>query len=544
MRKRASVLIALALCAGATACGGDDGGSATTDDEPAVTAGPTSGTTDESTAPGSTAPGSTAPDTQAADPEGTFRYATSYMITRFDPPLASNGADGTTLFLAYDRLIDLDLEDAPLPGLATEWSFSNDGLTLNMTLREGVTFQDGEPFNADAVKANLDRAKTVEGSAVAADLGPVESVEVIGEYEVAIHMAQPYAPILAVLADRAGAMVSPAALDNPDLDQNPVGAGMYRVVEFQPDTRIVFERDENYWNPDAVGARRIEITQIADYTTRLNGLKSGEFDAAELLPSQIEDAEGSGITIDARTTLQYMQIYMNKTRAPYDNVAVRQAISYAIDRDGLIEAVDFGQGEANSQIFPEGYWAFNSEIGPDHYTYDPKRAREILAEANLSDVQMDIMIPTSGDLPRIAEVLQAQLADVGITMNIEQISPTNVTDLFFLNKQGDAMLAKWGGRSDPSITITQRWTSTGFTNPGGASLPEVEELHAEAIATIDQDERATLLHEIVAIGTEQALDIPIYNPLNVIGSATTAAAGPKPMLNGKYELRGVIRAAS
>ena len=533
MRSRL-VSTGLALVLVTAACGGDD------DDDAAPPAESSSGSTTASEPDTSAATGDTATDPPTGgDPDGTFRYATFYEPSRFDPHLAANAGDATALFLAYDRLVHLSPDAEPVPGLAESWEYSDDGLTLTFHLREGATFHDGAPVDAEAVKANLERAKTLEGSIAANDLSNVTAVEAVDPQTVALTLTEPQASLVAILSDRHGAMICPSAFEDPELPRQPCGAGMYRLTEYLPGDRMIYERFEDYWEPEAVGAARFEFLLIGDSQARMNALRTGEVDAASLEPRQIEEAEANDLQVDSRTTMIYQQMYMNRAREPFSDINVRKALNYAIDRQAIVDAIDVGQGEPNSQIFPEGFWAFNEEIGTDYYTYDPDRARELLAESAYPDgVTFDMLLPTPGTPPALAEILQAQFAEVGVTTTITQTPAQGVADLFFVQQEGVAMLGVWSGRQDPSMTTALRWTSTGFSNPGGHTTPEIEQLHAQALAVLDPDERAEAMHELVAAGTEEALDLVIYNPVSVQGASPAVTTMPTLIANGKVEFRG------
>jgi peptide/nickel transport system substrate-binding protein len=534
-KKRFVLLLSAAVLLGA-ACGGSDD-----DDATEATGGsePAAGDTTGSSTPSDPSAAGTTPGSVPTDPDGVMRFGHYYEPSRFDPHRAANAADGLALFMTYDRLVHLDAESNPVPGLAESWEYSTDGMALTFKVRQGVTFHDGTPFDAAAVKANLERAKTLEGSVVAADLAPIESVDVVDPATVQLNLTAPNAALLGILSDRAGAMISPAAFDKPDLDQAPVGAGMYTVSDYRPGDRIVFTRAEGYWDPAAQGAAEIDYILMGDSSTRLNGLRTGELDAAVLEPGDVEGAESNGLAITQRSTVQYQQMYMNRTVAPFDDVNVRKALNFAFDRQGIVDAVDFGYGEPNSQIFPEGYWAFNEDIGTDFYTYDPEKARELLAESAYPDgFEFDMLLPTPGTSPQIAEILQASFAELGITMNIIETPAQEVADRFFVRKDVATLLGVWTGRADPSMTTSLRWTSTGFSNPGGHTTPEIEALNATALETIDPDARAEAMHELVAAGTEEALDLVIYNPVISIASTDDVAAAPMIILNGKLEFRG------
>ena len=156
-----------------------------------------------------------------------------------------------------------DADSTLVPGLAIEWEWVDDDTALQLALREGVTFHDGTPFDATSVKTNIDRAKTVEGSAVAPLLGVVESVEVVDPLTVKLHVNGPAATLPRILADRPGMMISPAAIDDPNLPEHPVGAGMYRVQEYRSGDRAIMVPFEDYWNPEWVKLGQLEIVAQA-----------------------------------------------------------------------------------------------------------------------------------------------------------------------------------------------------------------------------------------------------------------------------------------
>ncbi len=482
----------------------------------------------------------TSVDAESGGSLAEFRYATFYEPSRLDPHLAANAGDANVLFLSYDRLVHLDAEAQPIPGLAESWEYDDTGTVLTMKIREGVTFHDGAALDAEAVKANLDRAMTLEGSIAANDLSLIESVEVTGPFEVQITLSQPQASLLAILSDRHGAMISPAAFENADLITNPVGAGMYKIVEYRPGDRAVYEPYDGYWDDSVDRADRFEYVFIADQSTRLNAVRTGELDVVGIEASQIGEAEAEGLVVDHRTTVVYQQLYMNRAREPFDNVDVRRALNHAIDREALVEGIAFGYGEPNVQVFPTGYWAHNPEIGTDFFDYNPERARELLADAGYPDgFEFELLLPTPGTPPEIAEFLQSQLAEIGVTVNIVQTPAQGVADLFFVQEEGVSMLGVWSGRQDPSMTTQLRWTAEGFSNPGGHSTPEVEALHLEALAATDPAERESIVHEMVALATEDAFDLVLYNPVTAHAGRADLGQMPTIILNGKVEFRNI-----
>jgi peptide/nickel transport system substrate-binding protein len=309
-----------------------------------------------------------------------FRFAYSVGPTSFDPSKASSSFDNVALFLTYDRLVHLTPEGEGVPGLAESWEFSEDGNTLTMTLREGVKFHDGAEFTAEVAKANLERNKA--GTSVG-DLGPIDSVAVVDPMTIALTCGKPCGHIPLVLSDRAGVMVSPNAMSDPGLDLKPVGAGMYKVVDYQKDAKITYERNEDYWDPDAVGAARFELVILPDNVAAFNAIQSAQVDSGIIVPTQVGEAESAGLVITEGPTLAVYHLQLNRSKPFLGDKRVRRAISMAIDREALLEGIALGQGEVSVQHFPEGYWANNPEIGPDYIPYDVEGAKALLKEAGV-----------------------------------------------------------------------------------------------------------------------------------------------------------------
>lgn len=485
----------------AAACGGDDAGA------PATTAAPDTGA--DTTEPDDDTTTDTTEPEEVAD-GGTLRYGDAVGPSRFDPHRSTIGQDIRFFAPVYDRLVHQDATGAFIPGLATDWFFNEDGTTLTFELRQGVTFHDGAPFDAEAVKANIERGQTVEGSSIVADLAAIESVDVVDEFTVVFNLSEPNAILPGLLSHRAGSMVSPTAFDNPDLDLAPVGAGMYRVTEYRVDDRIVYERFEDYWDDTVTGPDVIELRVLADDVTRVNALRSGEVDVAIIRGTQIDEVEQAGFNVYSAPALTYLVLYLNRARAEFENQLVRQAVNHAIDREAIVDVVLNGAGDTAVQPFPAGYFAHNPDFPGDYYEYDPDRARELLAEAGLENgFEFEMLATALGVYVQSAEAVQAMLAEVGITANIRQIEPAQSADIFFGQQDGDALMSQWGGRPDPQMTLDLQFSDTGFGNPGRHTTELFLELNTAGKAAIDPDERNVVLQDMVAEVVEQAFQAPI-----------------------------------
>ena len=517
----AAAVAALSLTA--AACGGDDDDDASEDtaattaeggetatttagSDESVSSTPGDGTTD-GTEGGGDAPGNSG---------GTLRYAYPIGPSRFDPHRSTVGQDIRIFTMVYDRLVHYDETGTLIPGLATSWEFSDDGLQLTLTLQEGVTFHDGQPFDADAVKANIDRAKTVEGSAVVSDLASISEVQVVDPMTVVLVLSAPNSALPGILSSRAGAIVSPAAFENPDLDLKPVGAGPYRVSQYVPDDLIVFEKFEEYWDTSYGGPDRVEWDIIADETTRLNALRAGEVDAALITGAQQQDAELAGFTVDPRPTLSYQTIYLNRSHPELAKLEVRQALSHAVNRESFVETVLGGAGAPTVQDFPEGYYAHNPDYPADFYEYDPEKAKELLAAAGVPDgFEIEMLVPNLSTYQLGSQVVQQMWAEIGVTITLRQIDAASAGDIMFAQDASDTMIAQFGGRSDPQITMDLQYTAEGFLNAGNHTTERYVELSEAAKAAREPEEREAALQAMEGEIVEQAFTIPLAHDFNI-----------------------------
>lgn len=548
IRNSVAVLAVISLGLTAAACGGDDDDATSEADEPAAESDEPAGEPEESAEESSSSADDPADDDSGAEPETTegedagsdgldpdaiFRFGDTLPITTLDPHKATGAGYNVWLFPVYDRLVHVGPDGTTQPGLATDWQFSDDGLTLTMSLRDGVTFHDGTPFDAEAVKANIERGQTLETSAVSADLAIFTSVEVVDPLTVALTLAAPNSTAPLVLSERAGAIASPAAFDT--LDLQPVGAGMFTVTAFEPSVSATFARYDSYWDPDVVQVAGMEFTTIADSLQRANALKSGELDATLLDAPQVSDAESAGLNVDSASNYLFFHLQMNRTRAGLDDVRVRQALNYAIDREALAEGLFFGLADPAYQPYPAGSPGYVQAMDAV-YSYDPDRAMELLAEAGQEDLTFEIVTLNIPSYVQLAEAVQGQLAVVGVTAEI--VETTNVSQTFYVDATGDTTVIQWTGRPDPAITAQQLYTDGGFSNPGRHSTPEVMAAYNEVVAATDAASRAAADEKLTTALVEQAMDVPLYFPFANL-AYTDQVVGFQNWVTGKMEFRGV-----
>lgn len=532
-RKRAGIALVVTLALVGAACGSDDSNGAP---EPTDASEDTGSATSAPTEPG---------DDGEIDTTATFRYAYYNAPGTFDPHKETTSFANVPLFVVYDRLVHLSPNGEPIPGLAESWEFGPDASTLTLNLREGVVFHDGTPFDADAAKANLDRARTMEDSSVKRDFVSVTEVTVVDERTIRLDLDPPLVVMPASLTDRAGAMVCPSSFDDADLPTRPCGAGMYRLDEaYDPGNSIAFVAFEDYWDPTAIGAARFEITFLSDAGARLSGMRTDRFDAANLEPDQIPDAEGAGLQVVKGEDFTFGIIFMNSERVEaLKDERVRLAINLAIDRQGIVDGLLFGQGRPASQPFPEDYPAFDPNVAP--FPYDVDRARDLMAEAGYADgFDLELSTIPSPLRERTVEAVAGQLEQIGIRVTIEVVEAAVLGAELTVDRVRDASVLAWGGRTDAGLTFEALYTDGGRANPSNFSRPEFEELYLRSLSETDLDARWEILREMSGMTVlEPHPVVVLYSPFGASGGSPQVV-GLQHYVSGKVEFRGVGVASS
>ena len=390
---------------------------------------------------------------------------------------------GRIVFAALcDKLVDIDEKLNIVPQLASGYEWAPDSKSITFKLRDGVTFHDGEKFDAAAVKYNLERHKTLKGSNRSGELRPVTSVEVIDPLTVRLNLDAPFAPLLAALADRAGMMVSPKAAEalGDKFATSPVCSGPFKFVERVAQDKIVLERFGNYWNKDAIHFDKVIYTPIPDATVRLANLRAGQLDFIEraasndfasirkdskLKSSKITEIGYQGITINIDKSDRAKQNPLGR------DARVREAFELSLDRQGIVQVAMDGQASAGNQWVPptNTYYARNMPI-PKR---DVARAKALLKEAGVTNPTFTLMTPTTSDSQKIAQVVQAMAKEAGFDVKIQ--STEFATSLNLADKGDfDAYVLAWSGRADPDGNIYSFAACKQPLNYAGYCKPETD----------------------------------------------------------------------
>jgi peptide/nickel transport system substrate-binding protein len=502
------LLLAVMVMVIATGCGTgqsvDVGATTTTEAATTTTSG--SGTTAAATTTTAAAPAQMVlVAAQGSDPD------------QFDPHMTSAYASFQVLENVYDTLVQPAADLSMEPALATDWSISDDNLTWTFNLRKGVTFHNGREFVADDVVYSFNRIinEGLNGWRFAS----VDSIEALDDYTVQITLKRPSPNLLVSIGGFKGMAIIPKEIvDDGTIGTHPVGTGPFRFVSSSPDGGIVLEKNENYWRADEGLPKLdgIKFVQIPDAGTKLTALKTGEVQWIDAVPPQdIESLSAeAGITVGRVPGGDYDYFALNENRPPFDDVRVRQAIAMAIDRNEITEAAQYGAATPNQTAIPASNKAWYFDYAP-FSPADIDGAQTLLDAAGVSDLNIDFLV--TSDFPETvtqAQVIAAELAPLGITVNIVDVDFTTWLDMEGKG-EFDAFMLSWIGNIDPDdFYYSQHHTGADF-NFQGYSNAEVDQLLDEARVETDQAARKTLYDQAAKLIVDEASYIYLYNPDNI-----------------------------
>jgi len=475
----------------------------------------------------------------AAGPSGSLVVGTSLTLDTSDPDVLQNAGFTLLTNQLYDRLTQVDADGAAAPLLATAWEGGEDeeGPYLDMTLREGVTFSDGAPFNAESVAANIERSQTLDGSQTALDVGDV-TVEALSDLEVRLRKPDGVASLPLTLAGPAGAMISQEAIaEGRDISADPAGIGMF-VLEQRDPTQWVMRAREDYWDPESQGVEELTI-RILPNDARLNELRAGTLDIANVPGELAQEVGGDYELIEVSNQNNVYGLPINTTLAPMDDARVRRAMSLAIDRDAVCAAAFGGACQPESQPYPADSLFFAADSPDEFATYDPEVARELVDEAGAEGAAFTIVTFTEdARWGLMAEVTQQMFQDVGLDAEVQALTGLEFFGAFTSGNAHVATLPT-GPFLDPTYGMNFAFRSASPANPGGYEHDGLEELLAAAGNELDEQARAEVFQEMSSLVMEDVSYIPILSE-NLIWAQSSRVQGfEAPGIMGLLNLRGV-----
>ncbi len=473
-----------------------------------------------------------APDAWAASqPQvgGTLIYAAGADPDSLDPANTDSNPGEAIGRMMNNFLVRFDAKLNLVPDLATKWTTSKDGLTWSFTLRKGVKFHDGTPFNAEAVKYNFERFLGPEKPLKASLHTPIiKSVDVVDEYTVRFNLKVPFAFFLNNLAHSASAMVSPEAHKKwgRDLTLHPVGTGPFKFVEWVRGDRIVLVRNDDYFE----GKPRLDkviVRTVREDSARVLGLEAGDYDLiVRIPPEDVARLTRSGrVRIEAAQSNRALRIGINASKKPFDDVRVRQALNNAVDKESIVKNIY--QGLAS--VIPTMVGPLNTGYAPlKGYPYDPAKAKKLLAEAGYPNgFKTTLWTPKGRYLKdfELAQAVQQQLQAVGVAASLETFEwaaylsllkkPKDEArqELYLIGWSPSTGEARWGIYP---ITACSQWRPSG-SNDSFYCNKDVDGLIDRAVAATSLKERDDYLRK--------AQELLVKDPSSIYLLATKETVG-------------------
>lgn len=436
---------------------------------------------------------------------GNLVMALSSEPDRLDPTTSSSLYTRYVMQTMCQKLYDIDENGEIVPMLATELpTISNGGETVRIPVKKGVKFADGTDLDAEAVKTTIERGLNLEASSRAAELGPISSIEAADDHTVEVKFDEPFAPFTAALADRAGMIMSPAALEKQgdDFGDNPVCVGPFKFEKRIAQTSIKVVKDPNYYDAESIHLDSITYQIMTDANIRAANIRSGDVQVADTISPQDVDAldAESGIGLLQSNSLGYQGLTVNmgfgdakeNYSGPLGKKAeVRKALSMAIDRKALVNTVFNGWfSPACSGIAPDS--PFATEASNGCVDYDPKGAKKILQDAGVElPLEVNMKVSNTQDTLRFAQAVQAATKEAGFDIKVQ---PTEYTALLDAQDRGDYEMLQlgWSGRVDPHGNLYSFHFPGAANNVSGIDDPQINDLLTKASEETDEKKRADL----------------------------------------------------
>lgn len=432
----------------------------------------------------------------------------------------------------YEGLVRIDAAGDIVPLLATSWEVSGDATEYTFHLREGVTFSDGSPFNAESAKFSIGYVQESWTNGLKAQMDVVESVEVLDEHTLKVVLERPSQRWLWSMGTLTGAMMTPTGVDK--LATTPVGTGPYEMRRFAVGESVSFSVREDYWGEPA--NRDAAIRYFSDATSAVNALRSGDIDvvwamqAPELLDTLPEDYD-----VEVGTTNGEVLVSMNNDRAPFDDPRVRRAVAHAVDRRAVNQVVWEGLATdtGGAPVPPTDPWF----TGEDHAPFDPGLSRELLARAGFTEdnrPEISISVPSLPYAQSISELLYSQLRDVGFDVRLTTVEFPAVwlAEVMSAQNYDMSIIAHVEARDIPAL----------FGNPDyylGYDNQQVRDELLAADTAADVAEQTAHMERAVDTIMSEAGALTVFNLPNIVVTAPGVTGVNPTVVTDALELAGM-----
>lgn len=479
------------------------------------------------------------PGTTATGSASTLNVAISNDVSGFDPQKTASASTFEVAYNIYDTLVQANSKGELGPDLATSWKVSKDGLTWTFNLRPGVLFQNNKTMTADDVKYTFDRIlNKTTADPNASDFADIQSVTVNSPTQVTFTLKKPYAPFLSSLALPWAAIIEQGTGDS--LKTKPIGTGPYELQQWIPQQQIVLKKFNQAWDAKQANFNTVTFKVIPDLNTQLMDLQSSAVDIASVPPASASLVKSNNtLKLDVAPQNMVQIMAMNNKVKPLNNVLVRQAIEYAVNKSDIIQAVDFGYGQEIGSHMPV--------ISPDYIDlnnmYQPniEKAKQLLSQAgypNGFSLTMALPQPYSMHI-KTGEMIAQQLQKIGIQVKTQVIPWSQWISNVYLGRHYDLTVISHTGRLDPA-ELLDRYETNNKGNYFNFSDPKVDQDLKQAQSTTNPDVRKQLYQEVQTLLAKDAAAVYIQDPDTLLGLNNQVMGWQNYPLD-VYNLRGVSK---
>jgi peptide/nickel transport system substrate-binding protein len=469
---------------------------------------------------------------------GVLRYGYDFdaqFTGTFDTAKSTGDCDQVITNYIYDTLLHKTPGGELKPGLATEWTIpaAKKGTELDLTIRPNLTFTDGSPLDAEAVgQALIQNGKNPQLTSVAL----VKSYHVVDPTHIQLTLKNDQAiqVLYSFAGNRDGQIMAPASFATAN--DHPVGAGPFKLKSYTSGQEVVLEKNADYWDKDSYkDLDGITFSKVSTGPPSVTALKAGDVDMIRVETDTLAALKSDkDVKVAQQSTGAYLQFEFrlkNKdgSPTPFNNLKVRQAIEYAIDRKAVNDAAQDGLGELTDQPFPKGSPVHVEELD-DYYTYNVDKAKQLLAEGGFPNgFSFGMVIPGGGiqNMESQAATIQQQLKKINVNAKVIRVLPSNIATGFYISGTGDAFAAEELASTFPGGSLYNNFGIGQYVSTyDHAENPQIDALMLKAQSTTDINETYTFVRQAVDIAVKQALDVPIafapqfnaYNASRVSGT--------------------------
>ena len=498
MKKRhlLSGVMALLVSVALSACGGDKnaGGTSAGETKQEASAEETSNTLSEGT----------------PVPGGSVVFGMTQDLASLDPHPETDAGTRDVVFNLYEGLVKPASDGSLVPAVASDYTISDDAKTFTFTLRDGITFHDGSPVTVEDVKYSIERYAEIQGESSAFSI--MESVEIVDEKTVKVNLTEGNSEFLANLT----LAILPQS-NEANFETQPIGTGPFKFVSFTPGQSLVVEAYEGYWNPELPYLDKVTFKIVADTDTAVTELQAGTLDVWQYLTDDQVATLTSGFNI-LQGNVNYVQaLFLNNEFEPFQDVRVRQAMNYAVDKDQINEMLFGGKSHIIGTNMIPAFSKYYNEETETVYTRDVEKAKELLAEAGYPD-GFDLVIRVPDNYKpheSTAEIIVESLKEVGINATIQLDEFSSWVEEVYTGRDFQATIVAVDGTLSPGSWLEKNPSDApkNFTNYSNA---EFDVTYKAALATVDDEEKVELYKKCQMILAEDAASVYIQDAANLV----------------------------